>query len=76
MQRKAKLLGTMPRSSTTILCLDGDKVQQELRPRGPSAMFPLSPYFKDAFEKFEQDFQTTHLPEGKYVEPPASTALF
>ena len=35
---------TMPRSSTTILDLDVEKAQQELRPRGPSAMLPLSPY--------------------------------
>ena len=47
---------TMPRSSTTVLGLDDEKDQQELRPRGPSAMLPLSPYLKDAFEKFEQDF--------------------
>ena len=29
---------TMPRSSTTVLVLDDEKSQQELRPRGPSAM--------------------------------------
>ena len=60
---------TMPRSSTTILGLAVEKGQQKLRPRGPSAMLPLSP--KDAFEKFEQDFQASHLPEGKYIKPPA-----
>ena len=43
---------TMPRSSTTVLGLDDEKGQQELRPRGPSAMLPLSPDLKDAFEKF------------------------
>ena len=53
---------TMPRSSTTILGLDDEKGQQELRPRGPSAVLPLSPYLKDAFEKFEQDFQASNLP--------------
>ena len=37
-------------------------------------MLPLSPYLKDTFEKFEQDFQASHLPEGKYIKPPASTA--
>ena len=37
-------------------------------------MLPLSPYLKDAFEKFEQDFQTSNLPESKYIKPPASTA--
>ena len=47
---------TLPRSSTTVLGLDDEKGQQELRPRGPSAMLPLSPILKDAFEKFEPDF--------------------
>ena len=46
---------TMSRSSTTILGLDDEKGQQELRPRGPSGMLSLGPYLKDAFEKFEQD---------------------
>ena len=48
---------TMPTSSTTVLGLDDEKGQQELRPRGPSAMLLLSPYLKDAFKKFEQDFR-------------------
>ena len=65
---------TMPRSSTTVLALDDEKNKQELRPRGPSSMLPLSPYLKDAFEKFKQDFQVSNLPEGKYIKPPASTA--
>ena len=47
---------TMPRSSTTILGLDDEKGQQELSPRAPSGMLPLSPYLKNAFEKFDQDF--------------------
>ena len=47
---------TLPRSSTTVLGLDVEKGQQVLRPRGPSAMLPLNPILKDAFEKFEQDF--------------------
>ena len=59
----------MPRSSTTILCLDNEKSQQE-----PSAVLPLTPRLKNAFEKFEQDFQASHLPEGKYIKPPSSTA--
>ena len=58
----------MPRSSTTILGLDDAKGQQNLSPRGPSAMPPLSCYIKDAFEKFEQDFQASNLPEGKYIK--------
>ena len=64
----------MPRSSTTILALHDGKGQQELRPRGTSAILPLSPYLKDAFENFEQDFQAANLPEGKYINPPASTS--
>ena len=64
---------TMPRSSTTILALDDEKGQPELRPRVPSAILQLNPYLKDAFEKFEQDFKATNLPERKYINPPAST---
>ena len=67
---------TMPRSSTTVLGLDDEKGQQELRPRGPSAMLSLSPFLKNAFEKFEQDFLASNLPEGKYIKPPASTAKY
>ena len=67
---------TLPRSSTTVLGLDDEKGQQELRPRGPSAMLPLSPILKDAFEKFEQNFLASNLPEGKYIKPPASTAKY
>ena len=78
MLRKWKLLAnsgsdpreTLPRSSTTV------KGQQELRPRGPSAMCPLNPILKDALEKFEQDFFYSNLPEGKYIKPPASTAKY
>ena len=61
---------TMPRSSTSVLGLDDQKGQQELRPRGPSAMLPLSSHVKDAFDKFEQDFLASNLPEGKYIKPP------
>ena len=55
---------TMPRSSTSVLGLDDKKGQQELRPRGPSSMLPLSSHFKDAFDKFEHDFLASNLPEG------------
>ena len=37
-------------------------------------MLPLSSVIKDAFDKFEHDFQAANLPEGKYVKPPPSTA--
>ena len=36
-------------------------------------MLPQSPYLKHAFEKFEQDFQASNLPEDKYIKPPTST---
>ena len=65
---------TMPRSSTSVLGLDDKKGQQELRPRGPSSMLPLSSHIKDAFDKFEHDFQASNLPEGKYFKPSPSTA--
>ena len=65
---------TMPRSSTSVLGLDKQKGQQGLRPRGPSAMLPLSSHIKDAFDKFEHDFLASNLPEGKYIKPPPSTA--
>ena len=64
---------SLPRSSTTVLGLDDENNR---RPRGPSAMLPLNPILKDAFEKFEQDFLASNLPEGKYIKPPASTAKY
>ena len=67
---------TLPRSSTTVLGLDNEKGQQELRPRGPSAMLPLNPILKDTFEKFEQDFLASNLPEGKYIKHPDLTAKY
>ena len=63
----------MPRSSTSVMGLDDEKGHQELRPRGPSSMLPLSSVIKDAFDKFEHDFQAANLPEGKYIKPPPST---
>ena len=57
-----------------MMGLDNEKGHQELRPRGPSSMLPLSSVIKDAFDKFEHDFQASNLPEGKYIKPPPSTA--
>ena len=34
-------------------------------------MLPLNPILKDAFEKFEQDFLASNLPQGKNLIPPA-----
>ena len=64
----------MPRSSTSVMGLDDEKGCQELRPRSPSSMLPLSLVIKDAFDKFEHDFQAANLPDGKYIKPPPSTA--
>ena len=65
---------SLPRSSTAVMGLDDEKGRQELRPRGPSSMLPLNLVIKDAFNKFDQDFQAAKLPEGKYIKPPPSTA--
>ena len=65
---------SMSRSSTSFLGVDDEKDRQELRPRGTSSMLPLSSVIKDAFDKFEHDFQAANLPEGKYIKPPPSTA--
>ena len=64
---------SMPRYSTSVMGLDDEKGRQELRPRGPSSMLPLSSVIKDAFDKFEHDFQAANLPQGKYIKPPPST---
>ena len=65
---------SMPRSSTSVMGLDDEKGRQELRPRGPSSILPLSSVIKDAFDKFQHDFKAADLPEGKYVKPPPSTS--
>ena len=64
---------SLPRSSTVVMGLDNEKGRQELRPRGPSSMLPLNSIIKDAFDKFDQDFQAANLPEGKYIRAPPST---
>ena len=53
-----------PRSSTSVLGLDDEKGRQELRPRGPSSILPLSSVIKDAFDKFQHDFKAANLSEG------------
>ena len=63
----------MPRSSATVWALNDVAGQKEVRPRGPSAMFPLSLHLKDAFEKSEQNSQAANLPKGKDIKPPVST---
>ena len=65
---------SMPRSSTSVMGLDDEKGHQELRPRGPCSILPLSSVIKDAFDKFQHDFKAANLPEGKYIKPPPSTS--
>ena len=36
-------------------------------------MLPLNSIIKDAFDKFDQDFQAANLPQGKYIKAPLST---
>ena len=67
---------SMPRSSTSVMGLDDEKVHQELRARGPSSMLPLSSVIKDAFDKFEHDFQAANLHESKYIKPPSTTKWY
>ena len=50
--------------------LDDEKGRQELKPRVPTSMLPLS----SVFDKFEHDFKAANLPEGKYIKPPPSTS--
>ena len=52
---------SMPRSSTLVLGLDDEKGRQELRPRGPSSVLPLSSVIKDAFDKFQHDFKVAKI---------------
>ena len=65
---------SMPRFSTSVMGLDNEKGRQELRPRGPSSILPLSSVIKDAFDKFQHDFKAANLPKGKYIKPPPSTS--
>ena len=65
---------SLPRSSIAVMGLDDKKGRQELRPMGPSSMLPLNSIIKDAFDKFDQDFQAANLPEGKYIKALPSTA--
>ena len=67
---------SMPRSSTSVMGLDDEKGRQELRPRGPSSMLPLSSAIKDAFDKFEHDLQAANLPGGKYIKPPSTAKWY
>ena len=59
---------SMPRSSTSVMGLDDEKGHQELRPRGPSSMLPLSSVIKDTFDKFEHDLNISRLNTFVHVE--------
>ena len=60
-------MDSIPRSSTTVWALNDVADQQELKPRGPSAMLRLSPQLKEVFDKIKQDFRVANLPE--YIKP-------
>ena len=60
---------SMPVSSTSVWGLNKVDQQQELRPKGPSAMLPVSPTLKEALDQFEQDFKASNLPKGKFIKP-------
>ena len=48
---------SMPKSSTSVMGLDDEKGHQELRPRGPSSLLPLSSVINDAFDKLNIIFR-------------------
>ena len=50
----------IPMSSTTVWGLNDVASQQELRPRGLSAMLPVSPQLKETLDKFKPDFQAAN----------------
>ena len=62
--------GSLPKSLTSVMGLDDEKGRQELRPRGPSSMLPLSSVIKDVFDKFEHEFLAPNLPVCKYIKRP------
>ena len=50
----------MPRTATAVMGLDVEKGTQELSPGDPSSMLPLDSIIKDAFDKFDKDYQLHH----------------
>ena len=46
---------SIPVSSTSVWGLNKVTQQQELRPKDPSAMLPVSTILKEVLDKFEQD---------------------
>ena len=66
----------MPRSCTAAMGLYDEKGRQEIGPRGPSSMLPLNSIIKDAFDKFDYDFQAANLPEGKYIKAPSTSKWY
>ena len=39
-------------------------------------MLPLSSIIKDAFDRFEHDFQAANLPMGTYIKPPSTVKWY
>ena len=52
----------MPRSSTSVMGLDDEKGRQELRPRGPSSILPLSSVIKGPLINFNMTLRLLIYP--------------
>ena len=65
---------SMPVPSASVWGLNKVAQQRVLRPKGPSAMLPVSPTLKEALDRFEQDFKAANPPEESFIKPPPSTA--
>ena len=50
--------------------------KQELRPKDPSAMLPVSPTLKEALNKFEQDFKALNLKREIYYLSPSTAKWY
>ena len=66
------------RSCALMMRKAGKNLDQEVLPRRKwsHTMFPLNSIIKNAFDKFDQDFQTANLPEGKYIQRPSTVKWY
>ena len=56
--------------------LNEEQEKQEARPKGPSTFLPANPALKEELTKWEQDFQTLNLTEGKFPKAPQATGKY
>ena len=61
---------SMPKSSTSVMGLDDEKGFQELRPRGPSSMLPLSSVVKVGQPCYEEKIQELNTDFAKICVTP------